>query len=144
MKTKIPDYLKDDPSIVFYAENEPPTVKCSEVYGVDFKKDIRVIKSLAEIQQENRIIISELTLKGEDLRLFRIYGVKGNPLNLNLSRVLLVFSNKFFKNTVALNFPDFLWVNGINWNLTKESLEEQTEEVQRSLWELLTKEENDK
>ena len=66
----------------------------------------------------------------------RIIEIIGKPLTL--SRVLLAFSRKIFKNEISLQFPDFLHVNGFNWNLIKETLEEQSEETQREINKLLT------
>ena len=42
------------------------------------------------------------------------------------------------KNEISLQFPDFLHVNGFNWNLIKETLEEQSEETQKEINKLLT------
>jgi hypothetical protein len=62
------------------------------------------------------------------------FEIIGKPLTL--SRVLLAFSRKIFKNKISLQFPDFLHVNGFNWNFRKETLEEQAEEVQTKINEL--------
>lgn len=64
------------------------------------------------------------------------FEIIGKPLTL--SRVLLAFSRKIFKNKISLQFPDFLHVNGFNWYFIKETLEEQSEEVQRKTNELFT------
>lgn len=102
-------------------------------------------ETLEQIQQENRKFILE-AIHGcsYEEALKKEYAKKGNntisvPLReyegeeLTLSRVLLAFSGKIFKNKISLQFPDFLHVNGFNWNLTKETLEEQTEETQRKI-----------
>jgi hypothetical protein len=104
-----------------------------------------MVKSLEEIQQENRRFILEANygtakeaLNNKSLPL----EVRGgySCLLLTLSRVL-----------IALNLDEECWLmlkhlripkeNGatIFWNLTKETLEEQSKETQRAINELLTK-----
>lgn len=93
-------------------------------------------KSLEQIQQENRKFILEAIHCCSYDEALKIEGQEIKPLTL--SRVLLVFSRNIFKNKISLQFPDFLYVNGFDWNLIKETLEEQSEETQRKTNELFT------
>lgn len=56
MKNKLPDHLKEDKSIVFYAESELPMEKCSdeekEIYGVDFKKSRKTPTTKGIVKKE--------------------------------------------------------------------------------------------
>ena len=56
-KTKLPYWLEGNKSVVFYAENKPPKVKCSqdekEIYGVDFKVDPNQQPSYAIIYKKS-------------------------------------------------------------------------------------------
>ena len=88
-------------------------------------------KTLEQIQKENRKFILEAIHCCSYDEALKIEGQEIKPLTL--SRVLLVFSRNIFKNKISLQFPDFLDVNGFDWNLMKETLEEQTEWTQRGI-----------
>ena len=106
-------------------------------------------KDIKQIQEENRIMISELTLKENDLKLFQVYGIKGNPLRLDLSRVLLALEDvlgwggfEFQVREGSISF--FVDKEGaksvtIVWDLEIETLEQQAPETQIAINQLLTK-----
>ena len=58
------------------------------------------------------------------------YEILGKPLTLD--RVLLALSERDFKINIRLGFAGFLFINGICWDLTKPTLEEQKEETQKA------------
>lgn len=119
------------------------------------------MKSLTEIQQENRRMILKAThgchsdyvanaiekyteYKGR-LPLNRVL-LALKQINFNEDNTGQVFEIRLFQKAtkdeidikydfLGLGFDDFL-----RWDLTKETLEEQSEETQRKVWELLTKE----
>jgi len=116
-------------------------------------------KSLKQIQQENRKFILEATLIGNNLRLLKENIADFQGAKLTLSRVLLAFKNKEIKtcygdeiifNIVGSQFCGLsvedkeayvatYAVYGIClWNPELETLEEQSEEVQRKINELFT------
>ncbi len=117
-RRNLPKVIIDNLTVNKYDENY---LKFSELFGDISKKDLSEsgLERLKTIEQEK----------------FRIYKIIGKPLTLD--RVLLVFSTNIFKNRISLDFPDYLQINGVNWDLTKPTLEEQSEETQREIYKLL-------
>jgi hypothetical protein len=97
-----------------------------------------MVKSLEEIQQENRRLILETILEGNNLRLLKENIGDFSGARLDLSRVLF-----------ALKLEEECWLRGkhlrilkengttIFWDLTKQTLEEQREETQREINEMI-------
>jgi hypothetical protein len=101
-----------------------------------------MIKSLEEIQQENRRLILETILEGNNLRLLKENIGDFSGARLDLSRVLLALTHKDIsqaKPEIKFYNGYIITINGYPWDLTKETLEEQSEETQRTINELLTK-----
>ena len=97
-------------------------------------------KSLSEIQIENRKFILEATLQGNNLRLLKENIADFQGAKLTLSRVLLAISKHGYYDDIyfgdlhgdsceTLEFD----IKGVSFDLTKETLEEQSEETQRGL-----------
>lgn len=94
-------------------------------------------KSLEQIQKENRKFILEANYGTFEEALnntnISIY-IKGNYsfLPLTLSRVLLaIYKHEYYE---AILFDhSFVCLKGVSFDLTKETLEEQTEETQRAI-----------
>ena len=111
-------------------------------------------KSLEQIQQENRKFILE-AIHGcsYEEALKKEYAKKGNNTisvpfreyegeELTLSRVLLAISRNGYYDDICFNIHGYSYdlyetlefdLEGVSFNLTKETLEEQTEETQRGL-----------
>lgn len=105
-------------------------------------------KDIKQIQEENRKFILEAILSGNNLRILkeRIGDFSGLPLTL--SKVLLALKHKqigFYDGSLI----EVIETNGYykedynhsisDWNLEKETLEEQAPEVQIAINQLLTK-----
>jgi len=118
-------------------------------------------KSLQEIQKENRKFILEAIHHGRSYQKALQKELKiGKPLTFN--RVLLAFKNKdvkIYNKSLVFSYewerfypliedkesgayPEYkLWnLFGFDWDLTKDTLEEQSEETQRIINQLLTRE----
>ena len=104
------------------------------------------LKTLERIQQENRRFILEATLHGNDLRLLKENIEDFSGTKLNLARLLLAFSSVDKYREIKIE----LWNSSIivkyycfgecefDFDLTEETLEEQTIQTQREINELLT------
>ena len=97
-------------------------------------------KSLEQIQIENRKFILEATLQRNNLRLLKENIADFQGAKLTLSRVLLAISKHGYYDDIwfgdlyndsyeTLEFD----IKGVSFDLTKETLEEQSEETQRGL-----------
>jgi len=99
-----------------------------------------MIKSLQEIQQENRRLIMQI-VHGCDFDKKAGYELDKLFEPITLSRVLLALPSElqYYKN------GNLLFIAKLNqepeeqvvWNLTKKTLEEQNEETQRAIYQLL-------
>jgi hypothetical protein len=96
-------------------------------------------KSLQEIQQENRRLIMQIV---HSCNFDKKAGYELDKLfeSITLSRVLLGLSfNDISQLKPELKFYNgfIITINNYAWDLTKPTLEEQSEETQRAIYELL-------
>lgn len=92
-------------------------------------------KTLQEIQQENRRFI--IKVYNPDFDPERFYYP---AYQITLSKVLLALIKKDYLDIKQSLNSDILSVNGFSWDLTKQTLVEQSEETQRQINKLLNNE----
>jgi hypothetical protein len=102
------------------------------------------LKTLEQIQQENRRFILEATLQGNNLRLLKENIKDFSGTKLNLARLLLAFSSvdkeikiELWNSSIIVKYY-FFGEYEFDFDLTEETLEEQTIQTQREINELLT------
>jgi len=97
------------------------------------------MKDLKQIQEENRKLILEANPQDGILKVMQ-ETLGESPIYLNHVLIALLsvegwdfcFYGKLF---IVARYD----IEAVRWNLTKQTLEEQTEETQRAIWELLNK-----
>jgi hypothetical protein len=100
------------------------------------------LKTLKQIQKENRRFILEATLEGNNLRLLKENIGDFSGAKLNLARLILAIPSElcYYKvnNLLFIAKLNEEPKQHINLDLTKETLEEQNEYTQRDINKLLT------
>jgi len=85
-------------------------------------------------------LILEAILEGNNLRLLKENIGDFSGARLDLSRVLSAFIKKDYLDIKQSLNGNILSVNGFGWDLTEETLEEQSKETQRAINQLLKNE----